>query len=307
MGVVVLRSRTLLALIDPAQGGEVLELTDLRRGTGLLGRVPFAPLPPAAGATAEQDWVASYRGGWQIVAPNAGAASAGHPVHGAASNAPWALEETGDRHVRMRWEGFGLSAVRTLTLDDDGIESSTTWRPAGAEPAPMIAAEHFTVGLALLDPEIRLSLPGGRAMELLDEEPRPLDEAVPWPEAALLGGGRERADGWVLANTGSRYLVVADIPEGRAEARNARSGIGLLLEWDGAALPYLWLWREARANGGQWRERTEILGIEPASVPHGAGIAKAIEDGSAVWPTAERPFRHGLRVTPLPPPGGTAA
>ena len=199
----------------------------------------------------------------------------------------------------MRWQGFGLVAVRTLTLDDAAVEAEVEWRPAGSEPAPVVVAEHLTAGLALLDPEIRLSLPGGRALELLDEEPRDLAEALPWPDAALLDGGRERADGWVLAETGSRFLVVAGLPAGRLEALNARSGIGLLLEWDIAALPYLWLWREARASGGHWRERTEILGLEPAWVPHGAGIAEAIRGGHAIWPTAERPFRHRLRVTPL--------
>jgi hypothetical protein len=298
-GLVVLRSPSLLALVDPAHGGEVLELTDLRSGAGLLGRVPFAALPPTVSAIAEPDWVASYRGGWQIAAPNAGAASAGHPVHGAASTEPWAIEELGERSIRLRWEGFGLVAVRTLTLDDDAVEAAVEWRSAGPEPAPVVIAEHLTVGLAVLDPEVRLSLPGGRALELPDEQPRDLAEALPWPDAALLDGGRERADGWVLAETGSRYLVVADLPAGRLEALNPRSGIGLVLEWDIAALPYLWLWREARASGGHWRERTEILGLEPTSVPHGAGIAEAILGGHAVWPTVERPFCHRLRVSPL--------
>jgi hypothetical protein len=48
-----------------------------------------------------------------------------------------------------------------------------------------------------------------------------------------------------------------------------------------------------------WRNRGEILGIEPSSVPHGAGIARALELDQAIWPTADRPFRHVTRVTPL--------
>ena len=295
MAILVLRSRTLLALVDPGHGGEVLDLIDLESGAGLLGRPPFAPLPPVTGDLDELAWTSSYRGGWQLVAPNAGSASDGHPFHGAASTDPWQVEHADEGGVRMRWKGNGLIAVRTLRLDDHGLEAEVEWRAAGPEPAPLVAVEHLTAGLALLDPELRLRLPGGRALELA-EDAGDLAAAVPWPEFALLAGGRERADAWALADAGARFIVVTDIPEGRLDAVNVRSGLGLALEWDVAALPYLWLWREARASGGPWRGRGEIFGLEPASAPHGAGVAEAVRSGHAVWPTAERTFRHRMRA-----------
>lgn len=301
-GIRVLRSQTLLALVDPQHGGEVLELVDLRTGASLLGRPPFAPGPPVIGDLDEMAWTTAYRGGWQVVAPNAGEAAGGHPFHGAASVEPWSVLDEQPTRLRMGWQGHGLVALRTLTVDDRGIEAETEWRPARSAPVPMVAVEHLTVGLAVLDPEVRLVLPGGRALEL-DDRPGDLALAAPWPEAALLDGTRGRMDRWALSEAGARFLVVTDLPDGRVEVLNTSSGCGLVLEWDVGAMPHLWLWREARASGGPWRGRAEILGIEPSSVPHAAGLAEAAASGHAVTPTAAEPFRQRLRVTVLPARG----
>ena len=43
------------------------------------------------------------------------------------------------------------------------------------------------------------------------------------------------------------------------------------------------IWHEVRTYGGIWREQAEILVIEPASVPHGLGLAEAIDRDQARW------------------------
>jgi hypothetical protein len=86
--VIVLQAGNLLVRVDPAHGGEILDLVDTRSGAQYLGRPPFASLPPQAGELDEDTWTDRYRGGWQTVAPNAGNACAvggvDHGFHGAA-------------------------------------------------------------------------------------------------------------------------------------------------------------------------------------------------------------------------------
>ena len=80
----------------------------------------------------------------------------------------------------------------------------------------------------------------------------------------------------------SRLLAVADLPEGRARVRNAKTGTTAELTWDASWLRHVWLWHETREYGGPWRGQAELLAIEPTSVPHPLGLAAAIEHGQAL-------------------------
>ena len=65
------------------------------------------------------------------------------------------------------------------------------------------------------------------------------------------------------------------------EVRNTATGEGVAVEWDIAMLPHLWYWHEARESGGRWRHAGEQLGLEPVSVPHSLGLARAVAEGQA--------------------------
>jgi hypothetical protein len=41
------------------------------------------------------------------------------------------------------------------------------------------------------------------------------------------------------------------------------------------------MWHEARMSSGRWRGAAEMLGLEPVSVPHSLGLARAIAEGQA--------------------------
>jgi hypothetical protein len=66
--VIVLQTSDLFVRLDPAHGGEILDLINPHTGAQYLGRPPFASLPPQAGELDEGTWTSSYRGGWQTVA-----------------------------------------------------------------------------------------------------------------------------------------------------------------------------------------------------------------------------------------------
>src|SRR5919197_1000064 len=91
--MLVVRSERVLARLAPGLWGEVLDLVDLTTGRQLLGRPPFSSAEPLAGDLTEEVWTERYRGGWQLVTPNAGnqcdVDGHYHGFHGRASNDPW--------------------------------------------------------------------------------------------------------------------------------------------------------------------------------------------------------------------------
>ena len=281
----MLRSQELLARVDPAHGAEVLDLVELRHGRQLLGRPPFGSQPPTPGDLDEDPWTAAWRGGWQGCLPNAGNAcdvgQTRHGFHGRASNDPWEVVEAGERSSQMRWEGHGVAAERRIELSSAlSISTDVTALESGA---PMLALEHLSLGLELIEPSVELELPAGAASEL-DETlgpVRPPEDAPTWPDVALLSGETERADRWNLDEERGRVYVVRDVPEGRGAARNAARGHGVEISWTAEALPHLLVWHEARATGGVWRHATEVLCLEPSSVPHLLGLRAALDAGQA--------------------------
>ena len=284
--MIVLRSEELLALVDPAHGAEVIELVHLPTGRRLLARPPFSTEPPVAGDLPEGVWTASYRGGWQLAAPNAGAVSrvgdVEHGFHGRASNDPWEVLRVEASCATFQWRGHGLAFVRTFELS--GSEVVARLEVEALEPAPLVVLEHVALGLELLEPEVSIDLPAGLAYELseADGPPLPPRNAPRWPDVLLLEGSHERGDRWLLDRRRSRLLAVAELPEGCARVRNARTGMTVELTWDASWLRHLWIWHETREYGGVWRGQTELLAIEPTSVPHPLGLAAAIEHGQAL-------------------------
>jgi hypothetical protein len=301
--MIVLRSADLLVRLDPGHGGELLDLVDLLTGRQLLGRPPFGSEQPLGGDLDETAWTARYRGGWQLALPNAGSpcevGGSYHGFHGRASVDQWRVLAAGGRRCTLEWSGHGLRVVRDLKLAGGGL-SVRVEACALDERVPLVAVEHLSVGLELLEPEVEIELPGGRCFELseVDGPPAPPEDACAWPEARLLDGAVERCDRWPLEQPRSRLLVVAELPEGRVTVRNPARGQGLELVWDADWLRHCWLWHEARLYGGPWRGRAEILAIEPASVPHALGLAAAIEHDQARWldPGESVSYRLAVRV-----------
>jgi hypothetical protein len=301
--MLVVRSDRALARLDPDHGGEILDLVDLVTGRQLLARPPFASSAPRHGDLDEETWTASYRGGWQCVTPNAGnrcdVDGEVHGFHGRASNDPWSVLDAEPSRATLRWSGHGLEVTRTVAADPEGLAVHTSWRATG--DATLVALEHVALGLELLDPEVTIRLPAGRAYELSEQSgpTRPPDGARSWPDVLLLDGGTERVERWPLSERRSRLFAVADLPEGRAEAVNRRTGQGIRLEWDARALPHLWIWHEVRTTGGPWRELTEVLCVEPSTVPHTLGLATAIDEGQAVRLGVDDRFESTIAARPF--------
>ncbi|MGW4469796.1 hypothetical protein ACWENQ_09005 [Nonomuraea sp. NPDC004354] len=61
------------------------------------------------------------------------------------------------------------------------------------------------------------------------------------------------------------------------------AGVGLRVEWDAGAMPYLWLWQEAGATKDwPWWGRAYVVGLEPFSGMPTDGLATAVDNGTAM-------------------------
>jgi hypothetical protein len=302
--MIVLRGDYLLVRIDRRHGGEILDLVDCVSGRQLLGRPPFAPSERIEGDLDEATWTGAYRGGWQLLTPNAGnGCTIGgelHGFHGRASNDPWAVADLDATSTTLRWAGHDLEVTRSFEIAGDCLDVRTTFQ-ATADRVPFVAVEHCSLGLELLDPAVEICLPGGRAYELSEVSgpEQPPAGAPAWPNVSLLDGSVERGDRWSLGDVRGRFLAVADLPVGRADVINAQTGTGLSLEWDREMLPHLWIWHEARFSGGVWRGCGEILCVEPASVPHSLGLGTAIANGQAHWVEPGQALVQRVSARPL--------
>jgi hypothetical protein len=281
--MISLQSESVAVRIDPHHGGEVLDLIDLRSGRQLLGRPPFASDEPRSGELDETTWTRSYRGGWQLLVPNAGnpcvVDGVTHGFHGRASTDAWEVLEQATDAATIAWSGHGLRLQRAFELRGHRVTVRST--VTAERTLSFVWVEHVALGIELLDPAVDIELPGGLAYEIdeVSGPPDPPQNAAQWPEVRLLDGTRERADRAELRTRRSRLLIVAHLPEGRLRVHNRDRGQGLELSWDPAWLPHMWMWHEVRTTGGPWRELAETLVVEPASVPHSLGLETARRHG----------------------------
>ena len=302
--MIVLEASGTIAVIDPSHGGEVLDLIG-SQGQRPLGRPPFSAAPPLAGDLDEATWTDRYRGGWQLVAPNAGMPSEVdgdfHGFHGGASIAQWNVVDVSNNSARLCVDNHGLRFTRTYLLDSNRLRIETQVE-AVEGPRPMVAVEHVVVGVQLLDPEVMLDVSPGRAFDI--EEPNgslPLPSDAPfYPDVLHLDGSIERMGSWHIDDVRARTFVISELAEGVAQVRNLATGEAVQLTWDADVLPHLWVWQENRATGGPWRHTTELLGIEPAMVPHSIGLDAARQSGHAFMVTAERPCSWWIEAKLIP-------
>jgi hypothetical protein len=294
--MLTLRSDQLLARVDPAHGGEILDLIDLRTGRQLLGRPPFGSELPQGGDLDDATWTSSYRGGWQTVLPNAGNAcavgDAQHGFHGRASVDPWQVSSTSDASAELRWRGHGLLVEKTVRVAD---ALRVDYRiEAERDGVPLVALEHLAAGLELLEPRVELDLPPTECYELDEVEgpTGPPEGCARWPLVSLRGGEVEHGGSWDASTPRSRLFVLHGLPAGWCAVRNPGRGQGLAVAWDVDWFRHCWIWHESRLSDGPWRSLTEMIAIEPATVPHSLGLARALEDGAA------RVLAAGETVTP---------
>lgn len=257
-----IRSAQLDVIVDPSSGAEIVSIGDRRDGTSILASAPDSRVRTKRGDLSLGEWEAGYRGGWQILTPNAGEQSqfegVAHGFHGRASNEPWNVEDVDDSSAALAWQGHGLRVFRQFEVQDSTVSITTTWSTTSEVPVPMIHVEHLALGSAFLEHDVTVNLP---------------TSSVGLNSSICIATG----------SPAQTFSILGPFIHGIVEIHAPDASLSAILRWDVEQLPYLWLWHENHTRDGVFGASGRVLGIEPASVGSDAGLARAIELEQATW------------------------
>jgi hypothetical protein len=301
-----LRNEALEVTLLPQKGAEIYSLTALQhgpKGIDLLWKSPWGlrppPVPSAAGPESQAVWLDYYAGGWQELLPNAGGActvnGAAHTFHGEASVAPWAYEieqpEGGTPRVRLtvRLARTPLLVEKVIWLDARRPVLRVWERVTnqGAAPQPFMWGHHPAFGAPFLAGGCRLDIPAKTFLANVSQVSRnswiAAGERSAWPHVARAGGGT--VDLSVVPGPEARtdnFGYLLELDAGWYALSNDTLGLGFALTWPLDVFPCVWLWQElCGTQEYPWYGSTYVMGVEPHSSPTAAGLATAIEHGTA--------------------------
>jgi galactose mutarotase-like enzyme len=261
---VVLTAEGLTAVVLPDEGGVIVDAR--LDGRPFLAATPWGSsvIADATPAPDEATWVSRWRGGWQLCLPSAGQPDPADPrqgFHGAASQAPWTVLEVSDARVTLTWRDADLVAERTIALGDGRLAVSTVLRNDGAAERAVVAAEHLILGGDVLTAPLELATNAG-GLQPLDYAGMPDGAEVPWPGVPT--------DRWTTVDSATPARVAGLVDARRVTASGPH--VEVAVAWHG--LPHALLWEELGVSTEHpWNGEVRALGIEPSSVPHGAGTA----------------------------------
>jgi galactose mutarotase-like enzyme len=295
--MLVIRAGSLEVEVDEHLGAEITRVR--HRDHDLLASYDWlAPVGVSHSASygdAKLDWLSDYRGGWQLLVPNAGAACevAGVPLpfHGEWSRTRVTVtERSTDRVVVTAGARLPLTIEREVRAETrpDRVLVRTTVCNESAEPVPFIWGEHpaFAVG-----PGDRIDLP---STEIFDADGV---HAGRWPS---LSDGRH-LDPVDTTHPHESVHFLVGFSEGWAAIR--RRHLGVALAWDVADFPYAWLWHEIASPGFPFYGRTSLVAIEPASSWPGSGLSDANERGQAFVLASDERRSATVALIPFMPDG----
>lgn len=274
------------AAVVPDRGLDIVHFGRTRRPVdNVLAALDWdTPLPASHGVgygDRTQDWLSEYRGGWQLLAPSAGAPSVvdgvDHPFHGEVSRARWTVEASTPESVTARVATHGpISVRRTIALDlkQARITATTVLSNHTLVAGHAILVEHIAFQGS---EESRVTAP---VRSIWQHDPNSPESAsapdpISWGDSEL---ARPRPLG------GHRLVSLTGNSEGWMSLQHSPGQI-VRVEWDPEQLPHVWHWQERGSSGFPWYGRADISAIEPASASFSDGLASAIERGEA-WEVA---------------------
>lgn len=281
----ILTNDYLRALIDPRRGADIVDLTYLPVGTELLFRTPWRRhaddvregRSPVTCTGSQASWLEQYRGGWQLLCPNAGTErvryGATHGFHGEASTTSWTVVDHSPTRMTLATRLFSMpiEIVRTVSLDRASIAIADVVSNVSPVELEVDYVQHPAFGKALVQGDCRIET-GARTFVVDADSPTmfsPAGSRHEWPYVTDQKGTSH--DLRRIPNRPTEAPVLGwltDFDSYWAQLTNRASGLAVRLEWDGRYLPYMWLWQELEATREwPWFRRARVVALEPASTP----------------------------------------
>ena len=283
------------------KGADIFEFTYKPRDVDFLWQspIPLRPAFVATGALPEGAFHDYYYGGWQEVLPSAGWAAepylgASQGLHGEVSLLPFEaelLEDTPQRvslKTRTRCYRSPLNLERVLSLERDKacLYISERLENESAEEYAIMWGHHPAFGEPFLDESCRVDAPAEK-VEVLSYHRNGLWEpgdGYDFPHVLNRRTKKLEDIRQVLGRDARSVDVVffKTLKEGWYALSNPRLGLGFGMAWDADLFKYLWMWQVYGGhNDYPWYGRTYNCALEPFTSYPPAGVAKAIENGSA--------------------------
>ncbi len=302
-------------LVD--KGADIFEFLFKPTDTDVMLHTPQgirAPTVQSVASTAWGSFLDYYEGGWQEILPNGGPPCTYKGVefglHGEISTIPWqyriamdtveAVQVTLD--VRPFRSPFHLRKSLTLRRGEPILEIEETLENEGGEPMELMWGHHPAFGAPFLSPSCRVDLPEGELLVEVFEDGsgtriaqsgRHRWPTVPDAQGAPIDFSRPDAPGTGHEDLG--YLV--NLPEGWYAITNQAMEVGFALRWSLDVFPYLWIWRQFnQAAGYPWYGRVYTMALEPWSSYPSAGLANAIDNGTACLLEPGQSLQASLRA-----------
>ncbi|BCW54352.1 MULTISPECIES: hypothetical protein [unclassified Arthrobacter] len=286
---VVLENEHVELVMDPERGGEIVRFARPGEANGLAHYAWTTPNPPDQNiryGSTELDWLAGYRGGWQVLFPNAGAECLvdGLPVafHGEGSiSRAQVIEQTATSCTISIGSRLPLELTRTVRILEDSptVQVEDAVHNIGIGPASFIWGHHpvfpLTEGSVIDAPpstvKVEPSKAGGHLLQS-GQWPRLSGQDGTWEDLSRSPGEQTE-----------RLVYLQDLPEGWAALRHPDAGSpSIAMAWDVNAYPHLWLWTLDGADGFPWYGRARMIGIEPQRAWPFDGLKGAIDRGQAL-------------------------
>ena len=92
---------------------------------------------------------------------------------------------------------------------------------------------------------------------------------------------------------------ILELEDGWYAVTNQARKVGFALRFDEKLYPCIWYWQQLgdAAEGYPWWGRTHCAALEPSTYWPGGGIARAVEDGTAVMLDPGQTIQTSLRAT----------
>lgn len=262
-------------VILPDHGGDLHSLTHRGTGVDVLYKPHWTPSGTPALGKGRAEWLADYRGGWQVLLPNAGDQCERHGrlwgFHGEASTVPWQVEAADPAHATMsiNLNTAPLRVRRLLRLTSSTLRVDETITNLTDDTVEVMYVHHLAFGAPLVASGALLDT-GARTVIA---DPEASDVAVPgttssWPRLSNGVNLRE-------VPTGPRALMayLTDFTEPYYAITNPALRLGVAVRWTPEPLPHAWLWQEIRCTRDEpWAGRACAMAVEPASTFPGHGL-----------------------------------
>lgn len=284
----VLQNDDVSLVVLPGHGGDLHSLTHRASGVDVLYKPGWPPSGVTAIGGARADWLADYRGGWQVLLPNGGdrceRGGQAWGFHGEASTVPWAVDTADDTRAELTVQltSAPLRVRRTLTLDGPTLRLAEVVENPGSDATDIMYVHHPAFGLPLLGPGARLDT-GARTV--VTDPVAAGDVATPeqrsrWPRLPAPEGDVDLRELPDASRPRALLAYLTDFSEPYCAITNPGLGLGVAVRWSPAPFPHAWLWQEVHGTPEPpWRGREHVVAVEPASTFPAAGLTAAEERG----------------------------